>query len=317
MSGIGRVAIIAGGLSHERDVSLRSGRRLLRELQNAGLDAGMYDADESLLTRLRADGVTVAYPTLHGDVGEDGALQTVLELNGVAFVGSTSRACRLAWDKSTARVLLEQIGLPVPNWAALPVTSFREFGSKALVGSLIERLGLPLVVKPSRSGSVLGVSGVDSPDDLPAALVHCFAYGEVAVVESYVEGTDVSVGVIDRDGLPTALPPVALHYERGDKFDFAARYSPDLIEVEAPASLPDGVAEELQRIAVLAHQTLGLRDISRADFLVSADGSAVLLESAIAPGLTETSLFPFALHAAGTTLGETAAMLLTTAIARG
>jgi D-alanine-D-alanine ligase len=174
-----------------------------------------------------------------------------------------------------------------------------------------------LVVKPSRSGSVLGVSGVDSSDDLPAALVHCFAYGEVAVVESYVEGTDISVGVINVDGVPTALPPVALHYERGDKFDFAARYSPDLIRVEAPATLPDGVAPELQRLAVLAHETLGLRDISRADFLVSDDGTAVLLECAIAPGLTETSLFPFALQAAGTTLGAAVSGLLAAAVARG
>ena len=283
----------------------------------AGLEAGLYDADDSLLTRLATDRVEVAFPTLHGDIGEDGALMTVLELMEMPFVGSSSRACRLAWDKATARVLVEQAGVPVPHWAALPVTSFREFGSSALVTALVKKLELPLVVKPSRGGSVLGVSGVDSDTDLPGALVHCFAYGEVALVESYVEGTDIAVAVIEVDGEPSAMPPVALHYERGDKFDFAARYSPDLIRIDAPALLDEDVVRELQRLAVLAHTTLGLRDLSRSDFLVDENGAIVFLETAVTPGLTETSLFPFALQAGGTTLGATVAALLGAAQARG
>lgn len=316
MGATGRVAVIAGGLSHERDVSIRSGRRLLRELQGAGLEAGLYDADETLLTRLTADHVEVAFPTLHGDIGEDGALMTVLELVGMPYVGSSSRACRLAWDKSTARVLVEQAGVPVPRWAALPVASFREFGSSALVSSLVARLGLPLVVKPSRGGSVLGISGVDRADELPAALVHCFAYGEVALVESYVQGTDVAVAVVEHDGVAESLPPVALHYERGDKFDFAARYSPDLIRIDAPAGLDSATVQKLQQLAVLAHTTLGLRDLSRSDFLVDDAGDIVHLETAVTPGLTETSLFPFALQAGGATLGTTVSRLLETALRR-
>lgn len=317
MGASGRVAVIAGGLSHERDISIRSGRRLLRELQQAGLEAGLYDADESLLTRLAADRVEVAFPTLHGDIGEDGALMTVLELVGLPYVGSSSRACRLAWDKATARVLVERAGMPVPHWAALPVTSFREFGSSALVSSLVTKLGLPLVVKPSQGGSVLGISGVDGVEELPGALVHTFAYGAVALVESYVQGTDVAVAVIERDGEPEAMPPVALHYERGDKFDFAARYSPDLITIDAPAVLKPETVAELERLALLAHTTLGLRDLSRSDFLVDEAGAIVHLETAVTPGLTETSLFPFALQAGGTSLGASVGLLLSAALARG
>lgn len=313
---VGRVAIIAGGLSPERDVSLSSGARLLHELHLVGVDAAVYDADDALLERLAADQITVAYPTIHGETGEDGALQSALELAGVPFVGSSSRSCRLAWEKAIARVLVARAGISVPRWEALPIASFRELGSKRLMRALVDKLGLPLVVKPSKGGSVLGCSGVTDYDQMASALVHCFAYGDTALLEEYVEGLDVSVGVVELDGQVQALPPVALRYEKTYQFDFGARYSADYISIEAPAVLAPEIAEELRAAAVLAHQQLGLRDISRSDFLVRPDGY-VHLETAIAPGLTETSLLPFAILAAGETVGGLATKLLAQAAARG
>ncbi len=311
------VAVIAGGLSHERDVSLRSGRRLVRDLAHAGTAAHMYDADHSLLRRLREDEIAVALPILHGDIGEDGALQTVLELAGVPFVGSSSGACRVAWDKATARAVLEPSGIRMPRWVALPSSSFRELGSADIVDALLKQIELPLVVKPNRGGSVLGISGVVDAHQLPAALMQCFAYGSTAVIERFVEGVDVSVAVIDVDGVPTALEPVALHYDREHQFDFAARYDPGLIQVEAPAQLAADVRQELKDVAVRAHRLLGLRDLSRSDFLVDRGGAHVLLETAIAPGMTETSLFPFSVQAAGRNFGECLTGLLAAAIRRG
>ena len=309
------VAIVAGGLSHERDVSLKSAKRVVRDLTAIGVDARMYEADHSLLSRLSEDSVAAALPTMHGDVGEDGALQTVLELAAIPFVGAPSSSCRLAWDKATARALVEPL-VNVPQWVALPSATFREFGSAQIVDLLVERLGLPLVVKPNRGGSVLGVSGVTTADELPAALMRAYSYGSTAVIEHFFEGLDISVAVIEKDGNPVALPPIGLHYHRDHQFDFAARYEPALIDVESPAKLADSVTAELQQEAVLAHQRLGLRDLSRSDFILASSGEHVMLETAITPGMTETSLFPFACEAAASTLALELRELLETAISR-
>ena len=315
---LGRVAVIAGGLSHERDVSLASGLQLVQSLRDLDVEASLYEFDSKLLARLRQDDVRVAYPTLHGEMGEDGTIQTVLELAGIPFVGAPSKACRLAWDKASARVIMEQQGVSVPEWRAFSSASFRDLGAMALLESLVAELAPPLVVKPSRGGSVLGVSGVTEATELGAALVRCYAYAETAVIERFFDGIDVSVGVVAPGGsAPRALPAISLRYEKGHQFDFAARYSADLLTVEAPARLPDETATELIRVALLAHEKLGLRDVSRSDFIVNEAGRYVYLETAITPGLTRTSTFPIACKIAGSSLGEVALELLTGALKRG
>lgn len=314
---LGRVAVIAGGLSHEREVSLSSGRRLVQSLHELHVDAGLYDFDSQLLARLRQDRVAVAYPTLHGEMGEDGTIQTVLELAGIPFVGAPSKGCRLAWDKATARVIMEQLGVPVPDWRAFSSASFRDLGAAALLDSLVSELPPPLVVKPSRGGSALGVSGVTARSELASALVRCYAYCDTAVIERFFHGVDVSVGMITSHGVLRALPAIALRYQKGHQFDFAARYSAELLSVEAPAQLPAEVTSELERVAILAHEKLGLRDVSRSDFMVDENGGYVLLETAIAPGLTETSMFPIACRIAGSSLGEVTVELLAAAMERG
>lgn len=311
-----RVAVIAGGLSNERDVSLRSGRRAEYALNQEGLDVELYDADESLLDRLTADHVDAAYIAVHGASGEDGSLQATLQLIGLPFAGSPSSPCHLAWDKVVAKVLMERAGLATPPWVAISARSFRELSAKQIVRSIVSELGLPVVVKPATSGSTLGMSLVEAAEDLPAALVRCFTIGDVALVEKYVAGLPVETVVVE-DEEPVALPPAAFTNPGVSPFSFEARYSADLIAIEVPAPLPAEALDAAARAAELTHRTLGLRDISRTDVIVDDAGTPWFLEAAISPGLTETSVLPLAAEQVGRPLGRLLADLLAKAHRRG
>ncbi|MBX9244442.1 D-alanine--D-alanine ligase [Actinotalea ferrariae] len=305
-----RVAVIAGGLSNEREVSMRSGRRALYALSEAGVDATLYDADESLLDRLVADRIDAAYIAVHGASGEDGSLQSALELAGVPYVGSPAASCHLAWDKVVAKVLMSRAGLATPPWVAISARSFRELAPAQLVRSITDQLGLPVVVKPATSGSTLGMSLVETAGDLPGALVRCFTFGDVALIERYVAGQTIETVVVEDDETPTALPPAAFQNPDVSPFSFEARYSADLITVALPAPLPDDALRAAARAAELTHQVLGLRDISRTDAIVDDDGTPWFLEAAISPGLTETSVLPLAAAEVGRPLGQLLADLL-------
>jgi D-alanine-D-alanine ligase len=312
----GPVAVIAGGLSHERDVSLASGRNLVRELKALGVDAQQYDFDRQLLSTLERDKVVAALPALHGQLGEDGEIQTLLELIGLPYVGTHSHACRVAYDKGTARELLRRAGIPVPDSVGLSAQTFRDIGAAALMEHVMHRLGERVVVKPTRGGSALGISGVDGLAALPSALVETYAYCEDALIERFHDGVDVSVVVLETDEGLTSLMPVAIEYEKGHEFDFSARYTAEFVSLNRP-DLSEELLERLGEVARDAHRTLGLRDVSRSDFIVGEDGSFVLLETAITPGTTETSVFPYACTASGTTLGEVARNLLVRAVRAG
>lgn len=312
----GPVAVIAGGLSHERDVSLASGRNLVRELRGLGVDAQTYDFDRNLLHTLERDKVAVALPALHGAFGEDGEIQTLLELIDLPYVGSRSRACRLAFDKGSARELLRRSGIPVPDSVGLSAHTFRDIGATALMEHVMHRLGERVVVKPSRGGSALGVTGVDGLAALPSALVETYAYCDDALIERFHVGVDVSVVVLESTAGLRSLEPVAIEYERGHEFDFSARYTAEFVSLTRPA-LDDDLLERMGEVAREAHRVLGLRDVSRSDFIVAPDGSFVVLETAITPGTTETSVLPFACQASGTSLGEVARDLLVLAQQRG
>ncbi|HEU5035767.1 MAG TPA: D-alanine--D-alanine ligase [Nocardioides sp.] len=311
----GPVAIIAGGLSHERDVSLASGRNLVRELRSVGVEAQTYDVDRDLLAALERDGVVAAVPALHGRFGEDGEIQTLLELIGLPFVGTPSNACRVAYDKGSARELLRRAGIAVPDSVGLSAQTFRDIGANALMKHVMERLGSRVVAKPARGGSALGVTGVDGLSSLPSALVEAYAYCDDALIERFYTGLEVGVVVLESDDGVRSLDPVSIHYERGHEFDFSARYTAEYVSL-ARADLPDETLEAIQRTARDAHHVLGLRDVSRSDFIVGTDGSFVLLETAITPGTTETSVMPWACTLAGTSLGDVMAEQVRRAIAR-
>ena len=296
--------ILAGGLSHERDVSIRSGRRVAEALRSRGLEVSVHDIDHTLLPELQRARPDCVIPLVHGASGEDGSLRDVLGALGIAYVGSGPDACRLAFDKMVAKAHLAEVGIPTAPAVALPHPTFRDLGAGAVLDALVTQVGLPLVVKPTRGGSSLGVTVVRDGGELPAAMVGCFSYGDTAMLEQFVSGTEIAVSVIERtDGSVMALPAVEIQPDSGE-YDFASRYTAGTTEFFAPARLTPEVATEAARIALLAHEHLGLRHLSRADLVVRPDGTVVFLEVNVAPGCTETSLLPQAVEAAGLDLGE-------------
>jgi D-alanine-D-alanine ligase len=313
--GSGRVLVLAGGLSHERDVSMRSGRRVTEALRHQGLDADQRDVDAALLPALQADPPSCVVPVVHGESGEDGALREVLELLHLPYVGAIPRACRFAFDKPVASALVEAAGLAVPASVVLPAQTFREVGAPAVMAALLKRLGLPLVVKPTRGGSALGCQVVRDAADLPGAMVQCFSYGPVALVQRFVSGTEVAVGVVEDSAGASALPAVAIRPDSG-VYDFAARYTAGATEFEVPAPVSDTVAQACADAARTAHVVLGLRDLSRTDLIIDDAGIPWFLEVNVAPGMTETSLVPLAIEQSGRTLGAVMADLVARAQAR-
>nr|WP_221383361.1 D-alanine--D-alanine ligase [Actinoplanes polyasparticus] len=310
-----RVMVLAGGLSYERDVSLRSGRRVLDALRAAGLSAEMRDADVTLLPSLQEDPPDAVVIALHGATGEDGSLRGVLDLCGVPYVGCDARAARLAWDKPSAKSMLREAGIPTPDWVALPHDRFSELGAVAVLDRIVDRLGLPLMVKPAQGGSGLGAAVVREESALPPAMVGCFAYDSTALVEKFVPGMDVAVSIVDLGSGPQTLPIVEI-VPRDGVYDYAARYTAGLTTWHTPARLSPEVAARVSETALAAHKALGLRDLSRVDLIVPEDGSPQVLGINVSPGMTETSLLPLAVQAAGQDLGHILKTLVDRAVAR-
>lgn len=312
-----QVMVLAGGLSPERDVSLRSGRRVAEALRAAspGTEVVKRDVDGTLLAALAADPPACVVPLLHGAAGEDGAVRDVLESLGLAYVGSRPDACRLAFDKPVAKALARRAGLMTPRAVALPHSTFRELGATAVLDALLRGLTLPLIVKPTRGGSALGAAVVRSAEELPAAMVGAFAYGDVALVEEWVEGIEVSVSVLDDGESVRALPAVEIVPD-GGFYDYAARYTAGTTEFFVPARLSPEAAAAAAAVAVAAHEVFGLRDWSRSDIVIDAAGQPWFLEVNVAPGMTETSLFPQALAAVDLDLGDVVAAAVRTAVGR-
>jgi D-alanine-D-alanine ligase len=310
------VVVLSGGLSHERDVSLRSGRRVSQALRSQGLEVVESDVDSGLLPKLTELPGAVVFPVLHGEAGEDGSLREVLALLGVPFVGSIGSACRVAFDKSVANRVIAEAGLRAPEQVALPHEIFRELGAPALVKALGDQLGFPMMVKPSRCGSALGCSKVSRAEELPSAMVGAYAYGPVAVIERFIEGTEVTVAVADRGAGPAALPIVEIRPDSG-VYDYTARYTAGATRFLCPAELTDETADRSAALALQVHEVLGLRDLSRTDMIVTPEGEPVFLEVNVAPGMTETSAVPLAIEAAGWSLGKMCADLVRNAARRG
>ncbi len=255
-------------------------------------------------------------PLLHGETGEDGAVREVLELVGLPYVGSRPSACRAAFDKPVAKAVVARAGLHTPASVALPHETFRELGAAAVMEAIVAKVGLPLIVKPARGGSALGCTVVREAAALPGAMVSAFAYGDTALVERLRRSAPRSPfpSWTPATG-PRALPVVSIEPD-GGVYDYTARYTAGSTEFNVPAKLSDELAAECARVAVAAHEALGLRDLSRSDLIIDADGTVWFLEVNVAPGLTETSTVPLSVTAAGLDLGELVADLVRTAVER-
>lgn len=285
------VAILAGGLNHERDVSIHSGRRVAGALAEAGFHVKMLDVDSNLLQRLDAIEPDVVWPLIHGSTGEDGSLQDLLELIGLPYVGSNAHGCRLGFQKPVAKTILSNVGIAVPDSTSLPQSLFREVGATAILDLVAARYGFPVVVKPAAGGSALGVSIVSEAKDLPGAMVDSFAYGNQVLIEKYIAGSEVAVSVIEVEkGEPFALPPVEI--VTNGRYDYDARYNAGRSEYFVPARLSADLLDRCMEAALTAHRTLHLRHISRTDLIVDADGTPWFIDVNSAPGMTQTSLLP-------------------------
>jgi D-alanine-D-alanine ligase len=296
------IVVLAGGLSHERDVSLRSGRRVADSLAQHGITVITRDPDATLLSFLDESRPDVVWPVLHGASGEDGSLKDLLSFLGIPFVGSLSDATRLAWDKPTAKVIVARAGVPTPHSIVLPRDTFRELGANAVLDVVARELPVPVVVKPAKGGSAQGVGLVDSSDELPRAMVAAYTYSDVSLIEQKITGVEIAVSIIDTGAGPVALPAIEIEPISG-VYSFEARYTAGETRYYAPARISPEVAERAADVAIAAHKALGLRHISRIDLIVDAAGTPWFLEASVMPGLTETSLFPLALEAAGHDVG--------------
>ncbi len=307
------VVVVAGGISHERDVSLRSGRRVADSLTGYGWQVDLRDADASLLPALAESRPDVVWPALHGASGEDGALRGILEALDIPFVGSRSTSARLAWDKPTASSLVARTGVHTPRSVTLSHDVFRELGAVGVLESIAAEHPVPLAVKPARGGSAQGVTLVEDTNDLPRAMVTAYTYCDDVVVEQLIRGTEVAVGIIDTGDGPVALAPVEI-VPRNGFYGFEARYNAGETTFYTPARLSAEHAAAAASAAVDAHIALGLRHISRVDLIIDGAGTPWFLEANVLPGLTETSLVPQALSASGFDLGWTYAELAEQAI---
>lgn len=287
-----KIAVLAGGLSLERDVSLRSGRRVADALADRGWNVTSVDLDARLVENLL--GCEAAFLALHGKSGEDGTIQGILDVLNIPYTGPDAIASALAWDKNVAKSLLSRAGLATPDWVAVSSGAIRDMGGVAMQDRLLQRMGLPLVVKPAQGGAFMGVRFVTESAEFPAALLSAFSYSEVVLVEQFIDGTEVAVSLLD--GEP--LPPVEIVPKHG-RYDFAARYTPGTTDFYAPARLDPATVNACKEAARNAWDTLGCRQIARVDMIVDAAGQPWILELDTCPGLTETSLLPMAINAAG------------------
>ncbi len=310
-----RIAILSGGLNAERDVSLRSGRRVAKALRESMPDAEIIEVDLNgeFLDSLNSDSFDVVIPLIHGVIGEDATLRSMLELKGIPYVGSSAASAARAFDKGIAAGLVAQGS--APKFVAFPQSFFREMGAPRILESVIAGIGLPLVVKPLSGGSALGVRLCTASEQVAPALVDAFGYGDRVMLQSAVSGTELAVTVIETDGNVHALPPVEIVPISG-VYDFDARYTAGATEFFVPSRLAPEIIERVCTYAVAVHESFGLRDISRTDLIVDSRGVIWFLEVNVAPGMTETSLVPQAIDAAGLNVGTLFSALVAQAVAR-
>jgi D-alanine-D-alanine ligase len=298
-----RIVVLAGGISHERDISLKSGRRVADALVEKGAEVVMREPDHELLENLKKDKPDVIWPVLHGASGEDGALRDILALTGIPFVGAGADSAKLAWDKSIAKILVSRSGIHTPASITLPRETFKELDAESVLKLVTKSMALPVVVKPARSGSAQGVTIVRKQDQLNRAMIDAYVYCDVAIIEDFVEGTELAIGVMDLGAGPIALPAVEIE-PRSGHFGFEERYIAGETDYFVPARLSKAVAARAAKVAIDAHEALGLRHLSRVDMIIDAKGVPWFLEANVLPGLTETSLLPQAIIAEGSTLGD-------------
>ncbi|MEY2536069.1 MAG: D-alanine-D-alanine ligase [bacterium] len=296
-----RVAVLKGGGSLERQVSLRSGARVEDALKRLGHEVVPIDVGPDLVTRLRASAPDVAFVAMHGRDGEDGTVQELLEILGIPYTASGVSACMRCADKVLSKHAMRDAGLATPDFYSFTETAFKQLGAADALGTIEERLEFPIVVKPADQGSALGIKFARSPADVPSALVAAFSYSHKVVLERHVHGRELAVSILGDEPLPVveAVP------RDEDFYDFSARYTIGRTSFVCPAQLGEDLTERAQALALDVFRLLGCRGFARVDLMLDeATGELYVLEVNAIPGLTETSLLPLAAEAAGIEFDE-------------
>jgi D-alanine-D-alanine ligase len=307
-----KVAVLKGGRSLERQVSLRSAARVEDALGSLGHEAIPLDVGVDLVRRLKDAAPDVAFIALHGPGGEDGTPQELLEILGVPYTGPGVAACIRCMDKVLSKHLLRAEGIPTPDWVAFNSTAFRELGAADALEEIEERLGFPLVVKPAAQGSSLGVRFAAARDDVPEALVSAFSYDDRVLLEHHVAGRELAVSLLDGEPLPV----VEVRPAEEDRFDYEARYEIGRTDYLCPAELSEVETAEVQGVARRTYEALGCTGFVRVDLMLDAGSVPQVLEANAIPGLTDTSLFPMAADAAGIGFEDLVGRIVELALAR-
>ncbi len=312
-----RVAVLAGGQSLERQVSLRSGVRVREALERLGHDVLAIDVGPDLVERLGAARADVAFVALHGRDGEDGTVQEILELVGIPYTGSGPSACIRCMDKVLAKHALRDGGLPTPEFYAFSQTAFESLGAAHALPAIEKRLEFPVVVKPAAQGSALGIRFAPTAEDVPAAIIAAFSYDTKVLLERHIAGRELAVSVLDGPVGPEALPVVEAIPRNGDRYDFEARYEIGRTEFVCPAELGDKTTLAAQALALATYRVLGCYGFARVDLMLAyGSGELTVLEANAIPGLTATSLLPQAAEAAGISFPAFVERVLDLALAR-
>ena len=312
-----KIAVLMGGRSLEREVSLASGRRVGEALSAAGYYVLSLDVTADLVPTLRSERPDAAYIALHGKYGEDGTIQELLEFLGIPYTGPGVVSCALSWDKSVTKHLFAQKGIPTPPWVTLTAASVKEMGAATALDLVSDEVGgFPVAVKPGRQGSALGLARVTSEADLPDALLSALSYDTSALVESWIDGVELAVSVLGEGEDALVLPAVEIVPPAAGIYDFSARMTPGDTDFFAPARITPEIADEVARVAREVHNALGCRDVSRVDMILDEFGRPCVLECNTSPGMTETSLLPMAAEAANMTYQDVVSRIIEAALSR-
>jgi D-alanine-D-alanine ligase len=309
MTGGRRIAVLKGGRSLERGVSLRSGAHVQEALLRLGHDVRGIDAGPELVAELQAAAPDAVFIAMHGREGEDGTIQALLEAMSLPYTGSGPAACMRCTNKILAKHLMLEAGIPTPPFHAFTQTAIQELGAGEAIADVERDLGFPIVTKPATGGSALGVKFAQDSTDLPRAMVGAFAYDDAVLIERYVDGRDLAVSVLGprpgEDPAPRALPVVEAVPRQEDFYDYESRYEIGATTFVCPAELPPATTERAQKLAVDVYELLGCRGVARVDLMLEREtGELWVLEVNVVPGMTETSLLPQAADAAGTSFDD-------------
>lgn len=308
-----KVAVLKGGRSLERAVSLRSGAQVQDALRRLGHEPVPIDVNTSLVAQLLEVKPDAAFVALHGRDGESGTMQELLDAVGIPYTGSGPSACARATDKALAKHLMHEAGIPTPAFHVLEERAIKELGANAALPDIERKLSFPMVVKPARQGSALGIKFARSTEELPSAIVGALSYDSKVVLERYVKGRDLAVSVLDGQALPIveAIP------REEDFYDYESRYEIGMTTFVCPAELPKELAERAQELALAVYELLGCHGFARVNLMLDRHSESLsVLETNVVPGLTETSLLPQAADAAGIGFDELVSRILASADSR-